>query len=159
MDFEARQFIRTRMSADFRIDLNRNCPKTTIDDIFHAMHEGEIHAAIGEDGFERLIAAFYRQVPKDDILGPMYSSDLAGAEARLRDFLVGRFGGPQRYIEQRGHPRLRARHFPFAIDRAAAERWLALMDRAIDEAGLPAEVTTMLREYFAPTAAMLVNRP
>jgi hemoglobin len=123
------------------------------------MNEGEIYAAIGEDGFERLIAAFYRQVPGDEILGPMYTSDLAGAELRLRDFLVGRFGGPQRYIEQRGHPRLRARHFPFAIDRAAAERWLALMDRAIDEAALPAEVTTMLRDFFGPAAAMLVNRP
>jgi len=123
------------------------------------MHEIEIYAAIGEDGFERLVAAFYRQVPGDDILGPMYTSDLAGAEARLRDFLIGRFGGPQRYIEQRGHPRLRARHFPFAIDRAAAKRWLDLMNRAIELAELPAEAATMLREYFAPTAAMLVNRP
>jgi len=124
------------------------------------MNESEIYAAIGEDGFERLIAAFYRQVPGDEILGPMYtSSDLAGAEARLRDFLVGRFGGPQRYIERRGHPRLRARHFPFAIDTTAAERWLALMDRAIGEAGLPAEVATLLRDFFTTGAAMLVNRP
>ena len=74
------------------------------------------------------IAAFYRQVPGDPILGPMYPAhDLAGAETRLRDFLVGRFGGPQRYIEQRGHPRLRLRHAPFPIDPAARDRWLELM--------------------------------
>jgi hemoglobin len=119
----------------------------------------EIYAAIGEDGFRRLIAAFYRQVPGDEILGPMYPpADLAGAEERLRDFLVGRFGGPPRYIEQRGHPRLRARHFPFAIDRAARERWLALMSNALDETKLPPEVDAYLREFFAGVSEMLVNR-
>src|SRR3954470_7442122 len=98
------------------------------------MTEGEIYAQIGEEGFSRLIAAFYRQVPGDDILGPMYpADDLAGAEERLRDFLIGRFGGPQRYIETRGHPRLRQRHFPFAIDSEAAARWLTLMDNALVE--------------------------
>jgi hemoglobin len=123
------------------------------------MDEGDIYATIGEAGFERLVGAFYRQVPGDDILGPMYTSDLAGAEQRLCDFLVGRFGGPQRYIEQRGHPRLRARHFPFAIDAAAAQRWMVLMDRAIDEAELPAEVAATLRAFFRPAAEMLINRP
>ena len=49
------------------------------------------------------------------------ADDLAGAEQRLRDFLIGRFGGPPRYIEQRGHPRLRMRHMPFAIDDGGAE--------------------------------------
>src|SRR5437667_91761 len=68
----------------------------------------EVYGIIGEGGFERLIAAFYRQVPGDDILGPMYpADDLEGAERRLRDFLIFRFGGPQRYLAERGHPRLR----------------------------------------------------
>lgn len=115
---------------------------------------------IGEDGFERLVRAFYRQVPHDPILGPMYPpDDMAGAEQRLRDFLVGRFGGPQRYIEQRGHPRLRARHFPFAIDSAARQRWLELMDRALLEAAFPADVDRQLREFFDAVATMMVNRP
>ena len=118
-----------------------------------------IYAAIGEEGFARLIAAFYRQVPGDDILGPMYPpDDLAGAEQRLRDFLVGRCGGPQRYIEQRGHPRLRARHSPFAIDGAARQRWLELMDRALRETALPADVDAQLREFFDAVATMMVNR-
>lgn len=123
------------------------------------MNDAEIYATIGEAGFERLISAFYRQVPGDDILGPMYpSDDLAGAERRLRDFLIGRFGGPQRYVEERGHPRLRARHMPFAIDQRASRRWLELMDRALVDAALPAEVDATLREFFAAVAAMMINR-
>ncbi len=78
---------------------------------------------------------FIAQVPGDDVLGPMYpTDDLPGAEERLKEFLVGRFGGPQRYIEQRGHPRLRMRHMPFKLDQRARDRWVQLMDRALDEA-------------------------
>ena len=124
------------------------------------MDEQDIFAAVGDDGFARLIAAFYKQVPADDVLGPMYpAQDLAGAEQRLRDFLVGRFGGPQRYIEQRGHPRLRMRHMPFAIDAVARERWLQLMTNALDEVQFPAAVDALLREFFHGVSAMLINRP
>ena len=124
------------------------------------MDELDVYAAIGEDGFRRLIAAFYRQVPGDEILGPMYPArDLAGAEQRLCDFLIGRFGGPQRYIEQRGHPRLRMRHMPFAVNAAARERWLQLMTNALDEVKLPEDVDALLREFFDGVSAMLVNRP
>jgi hemoglobin len=119
-----------------------------------------IYALVGEEGFHRLVAAFYRQVPADDILGPMYpADDLAGAEQRLRDFLVGRFGGPQRYIEQRGHPRLRMRHAPFAVNAAARGRWLELMTRALDEARFPPEADATLRQFFDAVATMMVNRP
>ena len=124
------------------------------------MDDLDVYATIGEDGFRRLIAAFYRQVPGDEILGAMYPPhDLAGAEQRLRDFLIGRFGGPQRYIEQRGHPRLRMRHMPFAVNPAARERWLQLMTNALDEAQLPPPVDALLREFFDGVSAMLVNRP
>lgn len=120
--------------------------------------EGEVYRLIGEDGFARLVRAFYAQVPSDPILGAMYPAhDLAGAEQRLRDFLIGRFGGPPRYIEERGHPRLRMRHMPFTLDEAARDRWVALMDRALDEVALPADVTLLLREFFAATATFLRN--
>ena len=123
------------------------------------MTEEQIHDAIGEDGFERLVRAFYAQVPGDEILSPMYPArDLAGSERRLRDFLVGRFGGPPRYVEERGHPRLRMRHAPFAIDTTARNRWVTLMDRALAEARLPAEAETLLREFFHSTATFLRNR-
>ena len=121
--------------------------------------ETDVYAQIGEDGFSRLVHAFYAQVPHDDVLGPMYpAEDLAGAEQRLRDFLVGRFGGPQRYIEQRGHPRLRARHAPFAIDQHARDRWAALMTRALDETALPSESDAILRDFFDSTATFMMNR-
>jgi hemoglobin len=123
------------------------------------MTEEQVYAAIGDDGFARLVRAFYAQVPSDDVLGLMYPAhDLAGAEERLRDFLVGRFGGPPRYIEQRGHPRLRMRHAPFAIDTSARNRWVMLMDRALDETRFPVEVTSLLREFFHATATFIINR-
>lgn len=124
------------------------------------VNELDVYALVGEEGFSRLIAAFYRQVPADPVLGPMYpADDLAGAEQRLRDFLVGRFGGPQRYTEQRGHPRLRARHMPFAINPAARQRWMQLMGNALDEATLPPEADALLREFFEGVSEMLINRP
>jgi hemoglobin len=123
------------------------------------LDDEQIYATIGEAGFERLVGLFYRQVPTDDILGRMYpKDDLVAAEQRLRDFLVGRFGGPQRYIERRGHPRLRMRHVPFAIDREARDRWMELMGHALDEAQLPADVTEYLREFLGQVATMMMNR-
>jgi len=123
------------------------------------VHELDVYALVGEQGFARLTAAFYRRVPDDDLLGPMYPAhDLAAAEQRLRDFLVGRLGGPPRYIEQRGHPRLRARHAPFRIDQAARDRWLALMSEAIEEAALPAEAEQFLRAFLAEMSTFLINR-
>jgi hemoglobin len=123
------------------------------------MDEAAVYSAIGEEGFARLVRGFYKQVPDDPVLGPMYPrDDLPGAEQRLRDFLIGRFGGPPRYVEERGHPRLRMRHMPFAIDGEARNRWVALMDRALDEAALPPDVSAVLRAFFHSTATFLRNR-
>ncbi|MBZ5695247.1 MAG: globin [Acidobacteriia bacterium] len=123
------------------------------------MEETDIYSIIGEDGFARLVAAFYRQVPQDDILGKMYpEEDRAGAEQRLRDFLIYRFGGPQRYIAERGHPMLRARHIPFRIDQAARDRWMRLMSNAFAEAALPAEAEQFLRAFFEQMATFMINQ-
>ena len=123
------------------------------------MEEANIYAIIGEEGFSRLVGAFYRQVPEDDILGAMYPpEDLEGAEQRLRDFLIYRFGGPERYIAERGHPRLRARHFPFRIDQAARDRWMDLMNKAFAEAALPADVEQLLRAFFEQMSTFMINR-
>jgi hemoglobin len=123
------------------------------------MDETEIFPLVGEEGFTRLVAAFYRQVPHDDILSAMYPPhDLAGAEQRLRDFLIYRFGGPQRYIEERGHPRLRARHFPFHIDQPARDRWMQLMNNAFAEAALPAEAENLLRAFFDQMSTFMINQ-
>lgn len=122
------------------------------------MDEENIYAIIGEEGFARLVGAFYRQVPHDDVLGSMYpAADLAAAEQRLRDFLIYRFGGPQRYIEERGHPRLRGRHMPFQIDLVARDRWMKLMDNAFAEAALPLEVEQFLRAFFDHMSTFMIN--
>ncbi|MEO8482037.1 MAG: globin [Acidobacteriota bacterium] len=118
-----------------------------------------VFAEIGEDGFTRLVRAFYAQVPGDDILGPMYPrADMAGAESRLRDFLVGRFGGPMRYVEERGHPRLRMRHAPFVVDQRGRDRWMQLMTQALDAVALPAASDAVLRSFFEATATFMINR-
>ncbi len=123
------------------------------------MDDANIYPTIGEEGFTRLVAAFYRQVPDDDILGRMYpEEDRAGAEQRLRDFLIYRFGGPQRYIEERGHPRLRARHIPFRIDQAARDRWMHVMNQAFAEAALPGEAEQHLRTFFEQMSTFMINQ-
>ncbi len=125
----------------------------------HDPPEVTVFNVIGEDGFARLVAAFYRRVHEDDVLSPMYpADDWAGAEQRLRDFLVFRFGGPPRYIEQRGHPRLRMRHMPFPIDRRARDRWVSHMDAALAEAEIPGQVIDVLRPFFADVASFMMNR-
>lgn len=89
---------------------------------------------------------------------PMYlAGDLAGAEQRLRDFLIYRFGGPPRYIEQRGHPRLRARHAPFVISQAARDHWMQLMSEALAEAALPAEAEHVFQTFLDGIATFLIN--
>ena len=118
-----------------------------------------IYAAVGEASIARLTRSFYQQVATDDLLAPMYpQDDLQGSEQRLRDFLVYRFGGPQRYIETRGHPRLRMRHAPFPIDQRARDRWISLMDNALQAAALPADVTATLQDFFRHVATFLINR-
>lgn len=123
------------------------------------MEENEVYSVIGQEGFEQLIAAFYRQVPQDEVLGAMYpADDLAAAEQRLRNFLIFRFGGPQRYIEERGHPRLRMRHAPFAVNHIARDHWLSLMNKALRETAIPEEVKHILWAYFESTATAMINR-
>ena len=123
------------------------------------IQDAAVYQRVGEAGFARLVGAFYRQIPEDDLLGPMYpKEDLVGAELRLREFLIQRFGGPTRYSEQRGHPRLRMRHGPFPIDKAARDRWMTIMEKALAEAGFDAEVDALLRQFFANTATFMMNR-
>jgi hemoglobin len=119
----------------------------------------QVYSVIGPDGFGRLVAAFYRRVPNDDILSPMYPQrDLVGAESRLRDVLIQRFGGPDHYSQHRGHPRLRMRHAPFAITQAARDRWIELMEAALAETQFPPEVQPALRRFFHDAATFMINR-
>jgi hemoglobin len=118
-----------------------------------------LYDLIGPDAFERLVAAFYERVPRDEILGPLYPKhDLAGAEQRLRDFLIMRFGGPDTYMQRRGHPRLRMRHARFAVTQVARDRWVSLMDQALHKTALPPDAVNVLRQFFRDAATFLINR-
>ena len=118
-----------------------------------------LYDALGQDGVTRMVAGFYRRVPDDDILGPMYpEQDFEGAEQRLRDFLAYRFGGPDTYIRERGHPRLRMRHAPFVIDMAARDRWMELMEASLDECAFPAPADEAVRRFLGEMATFLINR-
>ncbi len=114
---------------------------------------------VGEARLRALVAAFYRRVRADDLIGPMYPpDDWAGAEKRLADFLIYRFGGSPTYLEERGHPRLRGRHLPFAIGEAERDRWLQLMEAAMTEIELPGEAVPPLRGFFVQVADFMRNR-
>lgn len=113
----------------------------------------------GEEPLRLVVDRFYDKVGADPILRPMYPPVLAEAKRRLFLFLVQFFGGPTRYSEERGHPRLRMRHFPFAIDRLARDHWLAHMRAAIDEVGIEEPARSMMRDYFERSSAFLINQP
>jgi len=124
------------------------------------MNEADVMESCGEDGIRKMVAAFYRRVQTDDLIGPMYpDKDWAGAEERLAGFLLFRLGGSNTYIESRGHPRLRMRHHPFQIGIAERDRWLELMGAAMDETKIPAIARFFLDPFFAQVADFLRNHP
>ena len=124
------------------------------------MDEAVIYTILGEEGFTRMVAAFYRRIKTDDLIGPMYPPDeLEAAEERLRLFLLFRFGNDPRYQAKRGHPRLRMRHAPFPIGNAEAERWLELMDAAMEETKVPQSIRMELNAFFTMVAHNMKNQP
>ncbi|GAA2817032.1 globin [Saccharopolyspora taberi] len=112
----------------------------------------------GEQTFHRIVARFYQEVARDELLRPMYpEEDLGPAEERLRLFLMQYWGGPHTYSDRRGHPRLRMRHAPFKIGLAERDAWLRCMRIAVDEADLTAEQRDQLWQYFEMAAQSMVN--
>lgn len=123
--------------------------------------ETTFFAAVGgEETFRLLVARFYEGVESDPVLRPLYpDEDLSSAEEHLRMFLVQYWGGPRTYQEQRGHPRLRMRHVPFAIGERERDAWLTHMHAAVDSLELPAPYAQTLWNYLESAAFSLVNRP
>jgi len=112
----------------------------------------------GRDTFVRLVDEFYRGVSSDPVLVEMYPEDDFGpARERLTAFLEQYWGGPTTYSENRGHPRLRIRHQPFAINPDARNRWLGHMRRAVDTLKLPPEHEKILWDYLERASLALVN--
>ncbi len=118
----------------------------------------EVLNQIGEEGIKELVSAFYRRVKSDDILGPLYpKNDWEGAEQRLADFLVYRCGGSDKYIKERGHPRLRMRHIPFTIGEKERDRWISLKSEAIFERKIENPAVDLFSVFFIHTANFMRN--
>jgi hemoglobin len=115
-------------------------------------------AAGGTPFFEALVDAFYEGIVTDDVLLPLYpSDDLDGARHRLTLFLVQYWGGPLTYMEERGHPMLRARHMPFHVGPAERDHWLLHMAAAVERVTEPGAIRDALMSYFVPAADHLRN--
>lgn len=126
------------------------------------MSETFYDAVGGHETFARLVSAFYAGVAEDDVLRAMYpEDDLAPAAERLRMFLEQYWGGPTTYSQQRGHPRLRMRHAPYAVDHDARVRWLTHMRAAVDElvedGTLDPGQQAVLWDYLSRAALSMVN--
>jgi hemoglobin len=132
----------------------------TINHVSEALQKGvrPYDAMGGEEAFRRLVARFYAGVATDPVLRPLYpEEDLTDAETRLRMFLEQYWGGPTTYSQQRGHPRLRMRHAPFAVTPEARDHWLHHMREAVDELQLPADLDEQLWNYLVNAAYSMVN--
>jgi hemoglobin len=112
----------------------------------------------GEATFTTLVEVFYAGVAADPVLRAVYpEDDLGPATERLRLFLIQYWGGPSTYSEQRGHPRLRMRHVPFAVNEAARDSWLRHMRHALDALELPPAYDQTMWRYFTTAADSLRN--
>jgi hemoglobin len=117
-------------------------------------------AAGGEETFRLIVERFYAGVADDALLRPLYpEEDLSSATERLTLFLIQYWGGPSTYNQQRGHPRLRLRHQPFAIGQAERDAWLGHMKAAVDSLDLAPVVRKALLGYFEIASTAMINRP
>ena len=124
--------------------------------------ELNVHDAVGGGPFfEELVERFYQRVATDLLLRPLYPDELGPSKRHLALFLEQYWGGPGTYSEERGHPRLRARHVPFVIGEAERDAWLRHMTDALHalvvEQGIDPTLEARLLDYFGDTADFLVN--
>lgn len=122
------------------------------------MTDTDFYTAVGgHDTFDRIVRRFYDGVASDAVLRPMYPEDLEGAIWRLTAFLEQYWGGPTSYSDERGHPRLRARHAAFPIDAVARDRWKVHMMAAVEAEDLSPLHREALVDYLDRAAHAMVN--
>ena len=112
----------------------------------------------GAETFARLVENFYNAVQQDELLRPIYPGEWDESKRTLRLFLMQYFGGPGDYSAERGHPRLRLRHLPFAIGQAERDAWMRHMTAAIDAENFAPELHKVFITYFERTATFMMNR-
>lgn len=112
----------------------------------------------GDEPFRKLVDIFYRNVMADARINHLFPPDLEPGKKWQFLFITQYFGGPTRYIDERGHPRLRMRHMPFPIGTTERDAWVEAMLSAIDEVGFAPDIAEIMRNYFTSTATFMMNR-
>ena len=130
-------------------------------DTGHAsLPEETLYQRVGGDAyFVALVERFYQGVEDDPVLRPIYPKHLAPGKVNLASFLAQYWGGPPEYSARRGHPRLRMRHFRFAIGHRERDAWVHHMTNAVRNSPASAEDAEALVAYFESAATMLINQP
>jgi len=134
----------------------------SVDRVSDEASDGSVYDAVGGTPFfADLVDGFYAGVSADLLLRPLYPEDLTDSRHHLTGFLTQYWGGPSTYSDERGHPRLRMRHAPFAIGDAQRDAWLRHMLGSLDAVaaarGTPAEAVARIRAYLTDVADFLVN--
>lgn len=117
-----------------------------------------IYESLGDEKIKSIVTYFYKKVAQEPELRELYPEDLAPAEERLYWFLLHVFGGPSTYLEKRGHPMLRRRHFQWQIDGTLRDKWLDCMNYAIDQVAIGNGVRDAIKSYFLNAANHMVNK-
>lgn len=119
-----------------------------------------IYEQVGsEEPFYRLVEHFYQGVEASDVLRPLYPKDLSEAKSKLAKYLIYRMGGSQAYVQERGHPRMRARHMPFKIGMKERDAWLLAMNSALDQTQEFKPFRAELDAFFEHFATFMINQP
>ena len=116
----------------------------------------------GEEVIRRLVQRFYKHMDELDetkSIRQMHAKSLKTSEEKLFMFLSGWMGGPALYMEKYGHPRLRMRHMPFAINESARDQWMLCMKHALDEIVEDQTLRNELMAAFYGVADFMRNRP
>lgn len=114
-----------------------------------------------EEAVQSLVERFYfymDTLPEASGIRAMHAQDLSGARTKLFKFLSGWLGGPDLFVREYGHPRLRMRHFPFAIDADARDQWMLCMNKALDDIDIDADFRAALSQVLQQLATHMINR-
>ena len=122
------------------------------------MNEQTVYEQIGDATIKRLVDRFYALVEQDPQLRPLFPVNLEPGKQGQYLFLVQYFGGPDTYSQERGHPRLRMRHAPFAIGKQQRDLWVGHMLTALNELNLPEPARSTMEEYFRRSATFMINQ-
>lgn len=119
---------------------------------------GTIFEAIGgQDTIDKLVTAQYKYVGKHPKLLEIFPEDLSESARKQRLFLTQFFGGPQLYLEERGHPMLRRRHLPFEITLERKDAWLECFEKALDDTKIIEPYRSAIYKRISMTAQQMIN--